>query len=51
MPLTMRMVQDMLTAKVSPTGITCSVFVDTCVNSVGMLKGDNKGRSYQTLSY
>jgi hypothetical protein len=45
--LSLQVLEDMRVASVAPTGITCSVFVDTCVNSVGLLKGDSKGRSAQ----
>jgi hypothetical protein len=43
----LQVLQDMRAASVTPTGITCSVFVDTCVSSVAMLKGDSRGRSSQ----
>jgi len=45
--MSMQVLQDMRAASVVPSGITCAVLVDTCVKSVGMLKGDNKGRSTQ----
>ena len=45
--LSMQVLKDMRGAAVRPTAITCAVFVDTCVNSVGMLKGDSRGRSSQ----
>jgi pentatricopeptide repeat protein len=45
--LSLQVLQDMREASVAPTGITCAVFVETCVNSVNMLKGDSKGRSAQ----